>query len=188
MNKSSVVAGKVAGAILMLLMCAATVVFAAPNVNGLNSEGEVIASIGFDPKINGFGFRNFGENPDYEDDLTADDLIRMFGAENVCIEGSTARDCVLYETAERWLEESVDKMNNGHCDGFSVSSLRMFLGKPFKGRKSPAEFQRGATKSFRLAEKSNHEQLRFILSNTDFSEGNLLFSARRLFRKSRRRL
>ena len=149
MNNSNVIAGKFAGAIL-LLMCAATAVFAAPTVNGLKPEGEVIASIGFDPKINGFGFRNFGENPDYEDDLTADDLIRMFGAENVCIEGSTARDCVLYETAERWLEESVDKMNNGHCDGFSVSSLRMFLGKPFKGRKSPAEFQRGATKLFDL--------------------------------------
>lgn len=111
----------------------------------------IIASIGFDPKINGFGFRNFGENPDYEEnDLTADDLIRMFGAENVCIEGSTARDCVLYETADRWREEAIEKMNGGHCDGFSVSSLRMFVGRPFKGRKTPADFQRGATKLFDL--------------------------------------
>lgn len=118
----------------------------------LNSEpqGEIVASIGFDPKINGFGFRNFGENLDYEEDLTADDLIRMFGAENVCIEGSTARDCVLYETAERWMEEAIEKMNGGHCDGFSVASLRMFVGRPFKGRKKPADFQRGAVNLFDL--------------------------------------
>ncbi len=114
------------------------------------TRGEIVAEIGFDPKINGFGFRNFGENPDYDEDLTADDLIRMFGAENVCIEGSTARDCVLYETAERWAEEAIEKMNGGHCDGFSVASLRMFVGRPFKGRKKPADFQRGAVNLFDL--------------------------------------
>jgi hypothetical protein len=113
-------------------------------------EGEIVAEIGFNPKIHGFGFRNFGENPDYEEDLTADDLIRMFGAENVCIEGSTLRDCVLYETAERWAEEAIEKMNGGHCDGFSVASLRVFVGRPFKGRKKPADFQRGAVNLFDL--------------------------------------
>ena len=108
-------------------------------------RGEIVAEIGFDPKINGFGFRNFGENPDYEEDLTADDMIRMFGAEKVCIEGSTARDCVLYETAERWMEEAFEKMNGGHCDGFSVASLRMFAGRPHvagpRGFRPPAEGQ-----------------------------------------------
>lgn len=113
-------------------------------------EGDIVASIPFDPRVNGFGFRNFGENPDFDEDLTADDLIRMFGAENVCIEGSTARDCVLYETAENWIEEAVAKMNGGHCDGFSVSSLRMFVGRPFKGRKKPSDFQRGAVNLFDL--------------------------------------
>src|SRR5438105_12596041 len=95
-----------------------------------STEGEIVATIGFDPKVNGFGFRNFGKNPDYEEDLTADDMIRMFGADNVCMEGTTPKDCVLYETTERWIEEAIEKMNNGHCDGFSVSSLRMFVGKP----------------------------------------------------------
>ncbi len=134
--------------LLILLLCAA-VVAGAPNEKPA-AAGEIIASIGFDPKVDGFGFRNFGENPDYEDDLTADDLIRMFGAENVCIEGSTAKDCVLYETAERWMEEAIEKMNGGHCDGFSVSSLRMFVGKAFKGRKTPADFERGAENLFDL--------------------------------------
>ncbi len=135
---------------LLALLFGATNIFAAPFNLPDEEEGEIVASIGFDPKVNGFGFRNFGENPDYEEDLTADDLIRMFGAENVCIEGSTARDCVLYETAERWAEEAVEKMNGGHCDGFSVASLRMFVGRPFKGRKKPADFQRGAVNLFDL--------------------------------------
>lgn len=139
---------RIAMLFLLSVLSAAAVVFAATPVER-QEEGEIIASIEFDPTINGFGFRNFGET-DYEEDLTADDMIRMFGAENVCIEGSTAKDCVLYETAERWMEEAIEKMNNGHCDGFSVSSLRMFVGRPFKGRKSPAEFQRGATKLFDL--------------------------------------
>ncbi len=149
MKKNKIILRKTVASFLLFLMCL-TAVFAASTNKVRAQEGEILASINFDPKINGFGFRNFGENPDYEEDLTADDMIRMFGADNVCIEGSTARDCVLYETAERWMEESIEKMNNGHCDGFSVSSLRMFLGKPFKGRKSPADFQRGAAKLFDL--------------------------------------
>ena len=135
-----------AAALLSLLV--ASVIFAFPG--GTRAEGEIVASIGFDPKVNGFGFRNFGKNPDYDEDLTADDMIRMFGAANVCIEGTTASDCVLYETTERWIEEAVKKMDGGHCDGFSVSSLRMFVGKPFKGRKNPAAFQRGAVNLFDL--------------------------------------
>jgi hypothetical protein len=120
------------------------------SISFAQGDGEIIASIGFDPKVHGFGFRNFGKNPDFEEDLTEDDLIRMFGAENVCIEGSTGSDCILYETADRWIEETIEKMNGGHCDGFSVSSLRMFLGRPFKGRKNPAAFQQGAVNLFDL--------------------------------------
>jgi hypothetical protein len=137
----------------LAFVCAANALFVSPQARAQSPQppqGEIIASLKFDPKVHGFGFRNFGANPDYDEDLTADDMIRMFGADNVCIEGSTARDCVLYETAERWIEESLEKMNNGHCDGFSVSSLRMFVGRPFKGRKTPADFQSGATKLFDL--------------------------------------
>lgn len=146
------ISSKGAATFALALVCVAAAVLAAPpRVSKARQEGgEILASIKFDPKVHGFGFRNFGENPDFDEDLTADDLIRMFGAENVCIEGSTARDCVLYETAERWIEESLEKMENGHCDGFSVSALRMFVGRPFKGRKTPADFQPGAAKLFDL--------------------------------------
>src|SRR6266481_5692479 len=59
-----------------------------------DEKGKVIASINFDPKVDGFGFRNYGGKPEEEGDLDAADLIKMFGAGNVCIEGKTADDCV----------------------------------------------------------------------------------------------
>lgn len=162
--------------LLTIIFAAATIFAVEPNENK-QAEGEIVAEIGFDPKIHGFGFRNFGENPDYEEDLTADDLIRMFGAENVCIEGSTPRDCVLYETAERWAEEAIEKMNGGHCDGFSVASLRMFVGRPFKGRKKPADFQRGAVKLFDLQKNqitsnyvSFYQTLTFLRETYEFRQ------------------
>lgn len=164
---------KIAISFLLSAMCVAAMVFTATSSHA--QEGDIVASIEFNPKVNGFGFRNFGENADYEEDLTADDMIRMFGAENVCIEGSTAKDCVLYETAERWMEESIEKMNNGHCDGFSVSSLRMFVGRAFKGRKSPADFQRGATRLFDLVKNqitsnyvSYYQTLTFLKETYEF--------------------
>ena len=141
---------KITRGFLFLLILISTNVFAQTSTAKPAGEGEILVSIGFNPKIHGFGFRNFGENTDFDEDLTEDDLIRMFGAENVCIEGSKPSDCVLYETAERWAEEATEKMNGGHCDGFSVASLRMFVGRPFKGRKKPADFQRGAVNLFDL--------------------------------------
>src|SRR5215218_5982067 len=66
-------------------------------------------------------------------------------------------------------------MNNGHCDGFSVSSLRMFVGRPFKGRKSPADFQPGATKLFDLKKSqltsnyvSYYQTLTFLKETYEF--------------------
>ena len=135
-------------AIFVLLVVLVPVNFAWPNLP--KAEGEIVASIDFDPKVHGFSFRNFGANPDFEEDLTEDDMIRIFGAENVCIEGTTAKDCVLYETADRWIQQMLESMEGGHCDGFSVASLRMFVGRAFKGRKNPAGFQRGAVNLFDL--------------------------------------
>ncbi len=39
------------------------------------TNGEIVASIGFDPKIHGYGINNFGINPDVGVELTEDDLI-----------------------------------------------------------------------------------------------------------------
>jgi hypothetical protein len=116
----------------------------------LTRDGKIIAAIDFDPKIDGFSFRNYGSNRDNSEDLDAADLIRMFGAENVCIEGSTAKDCVLYETAERWAENQIEAMGGGHCDGFSVTSLNLFVEQPFRGKSSPAQWQANAANTFGL--------------------------------------
>ena len=93
MKKNKIISREIAASFLLFLICL-TAVFATSTNEVKAQEGEILAGIGFDPKLNGFGFRNFGENADYEEDLTADDMIRMFGADNVCIEGSTAKDCV----------------------------------------------------------------------------------------------
>lgn len=113
-------------------------------------EGKIIASIKFDPKVHGFGFRNYGRNHDGEGDLDAADLVRIFGAENVCIEGKDENDCVLYETAQAWIDEQIESMKAGHCDGFAATSLRLWLNKDFRGKRKPGDFQPDAGKTFDL--------------------------------------
>jgi hypothetical protein len=113
-------------------------------------KGTIIASIKFDPKVDGFGFKNYGRNHEGEGDLDAADLVKMFGAENVCIEGKSANDCVLYETGQAWIDERLEAMKAGHCEGFAVDSLRFWLGKEFRGKSKPGDFQSGAEKTFDL--------------------------------------
>jgi hypothetical protein len=113
-------------------------------------EGKIIAKIGFDPKVDGFGFENYGNEGDWEDDLTAADLIKLFGADEVCEEGSNENDCVLYETAQEWLNEQLKGMDGGHCEGMAVASLRFYEGKDFQGKKGPHSFQGGAESVFDL--------------------------------------
>src|SRR3954462_3015980 len=109
-------------------------------------EGQMIASIRFDPHVDGFGFRNYGGKPEEEGDLDAADLIKMFGASNVCIEGKTADDCVLYETAQTWIDEQIKSMKEGHCEGMAVDSLRFWMNKGFRGKAKPGDFQSQAKK------------------------------------------
>lgn len=124
----------------------------------IQEDGEIIASLKFNPAINGFSFANYARRDgiDYEE-LTAEDLILLFGAENVCIEGSDGEDCVLYETAERWLEERLEKVRGGRCDGFSAGILRLFNNTPFKGRRALTDWQTGAKKNFDLTRNPTTE-------------------------------
>jgi hypothetical protein len=107
-------------------------------------QGKIIAEIDFDPTSDGFSFRNYGRDHDGSNDLDADDLIQMFGVDKVCIEGKTADDCVLYETADRWIEDRIKGMEGGHCDGFSVTTMRLWLNQPFRGKAKPEHWQREA--------------------------------------------
>ncbi len=124
------------------------------------AEGKIIAHIDFDPGRDGFSFRNYGGNHDGSEDLDAADMISIFGAENVCIEGSTAADCVLYETADQWREEQIKGMEGGHCDGFSVTTMRNWLELPFRGKIQPKQWQSGAEDPFGL--KFDHNLANYI--------------------------
>src|SRR5260370_12782955 len=109
-------------------------------------KGTIIAQLKYDPAVHGYGSRNYGRDHDNENDLNDGNLIMIFGAENVCETGTTASDCVLNEPAEEWLAEAIKLLAGGHCEGLAVTSLRLWEGLPFDGKKSPADWQSGARK------------------------------------------
>lgn len=112
-----------------------------------------IASLkNFAPKPSGFKFENYINDAESANDLKAEDLIRLFGQENVCRTAEGA--CVLTAAAEEWAQRQIKGMNGGHCEGMAVMSLQLFNGNiDFKGKKLPKDFQANAQSSFDL-EKS----------------------------------
>lgn len=120
-------------------------------------EGEIIAKLDFEPERDGFSFANYGRNENNESELTLADMILLFGAKNVCIEGSTEKDCVMYETAERWMEERREKINGGRCDGFATAALRFLTARPFKNRKVFGDWQANAKQPFDLRRSKTTE-------------------------------
>src|SRR5437660_1451645 len=102
-----------------------------------DEKGTIVAKLkDYDPAVHGYGFKNYGRDHEGENDLNAGDLIKIFGAENVCESGSTAADCVLYEPAEEWRAERIKAMEVGHCEGFAVTTLRFWQGLPFRDKAS----------------------------------------------------
>lgn len=134
--------------LLNLLLAPVSHTFAA--VNQTDDDENILASINFDPKVDGFGFENFGnENRSWQDDLDTDDLIRLFGANAVCKTGTTAQNCVVKAAAREWLRQQLEGMDGGHCEGMAVTSLRLKSGLPFKGKTQAKTFQ-GADSPFKL--------------------------------------
>ena len=139
-------------------MLTAFSVFAAPLVNvaaatnsSAQTQPEIVAKLNFDPKVNGFGFENFGNDArKWQDDLGAEDMIRLFGAEAVCRTGNTAANCVLKAAAREWMMQQLEGMNGGHCEGMAATSLRLATSKAFKSKASAPQFQPGAKMPFQL--------------------------------------
>ncbi len=102
----------------------------------------------------GWTFANFGEHGDDADDLTNVDLIQMFGAKAVCMTGTTAADCQLFETAEEWKQEALKRAQGGHCLGMSVSSLRLLEGVSFRNKKTPGDWLKDADATGKLKRNS----------------------------------
>lgn len=112
--------------------------------------GKIVARLDFDPKPNGFGFPNYGDEGDSSEDLGAADLIDLFGVEGVCESGDTAENCQLTEPAQAWIDSQLKSMDSGHCEGMAAVSLRFFEGKEFRGKGKPSDFQGGAASVFDL--------------------------------------
>jgi hypothetical protein len=115
------------------------------------SEAKMVAELDFDPKVNGFGFENFGNKQrNWQDDLGAEDMIRLFGVKAVCKVGNTPQNCVMKAAAREWMMKQLEGMDGGHCEGLAATSLRFMLGKEFKSKVRPSDFQPGATVPFKL--------------------------------------
>lgn len=87
------------------------------------ATGQMLADSGFDVKIDGYSFENYG-NEKGVTNLKANDMRRMFG-DKVCtrIKNNT---CTLTSPARQWMKEINAAMDGGHCEGMAVTSLTMF--------------------------------------------------------------
>ncbi len=92
--------------------------------NSSLSLGEAgINDSGFRPDVNGFGFQNYGADPETVD-LTPAEMQRMFG-DKVCASTAGGK-CTLTYPAERWMNQAVSAMKFGHCEGIAVLSSLMY--------------------------------------------------------------
>lgn len=107
---------------------------------------------GFDPRINGFGFKNYGNdnNHNWADDLGVQDLIELHGAKAVCTSGTTAKNCVPDASARKWLAKMMETIDKGRCTGMAVTSFRFLDGKGFRKWQSVSQFEPNARRVFDL--------------------------------------
>jgi hypothetical protein len=128
-----------------ILMTLTTFVFLLlSSLAALAQNGKIIATLNFDPETDGFSFENPGNDThNWQNDLTAADMILLFGAKAVCVSGNTLATCAVRRTAENWRIKELQDMDGGHCEGMSVASLLFFEEQEFKKKKFPADYQKG---------------------------------------------
>jgi hypothetical protein len=97
----------------------------AGDVPNYQPTGQLIADNGFRPDKNGFPFQNYG-NEGNPKNLGPAEMQALFG-DQVCSSGS-GDSCQLTPPAQQWMDEQNAGMNGGHCEGFSVASIRLFKG------------------------------------------------------------
>lgn len=89
------------------------------------SKNRIIAALeGYDIKVHGFGFENYGDEKPYIQ-LTSTEVERMFG-EQVCV-SKVNGECILTSLGEQWMEQRNKSMGIGHCDGMAALSLLFYL-------------------------------------------------------------
>lgn len=108
---------------LTLIVLTLLMMFASPTQALSQQGGTTVADNGFRPKVNGFGFKNYGNDTGYSN-LTSTDVRLLFG-DQVC-SSLQGNNCVLTPAGEQWMEQVNEKMDGGHCDGFAALSGLIF--------------------------------------------------------------
>lgn len=94
---------------------------AAPAGN-TSAGGRVVASLGFNPTVDGFSFENYGFVAGTDLDQHA--MRELFG-DSVCAT-APSDSCTLTPLAQQWAQSRAPDMWGGHCYGFSMTALRFF--------------------------------------------------------------
>ncbi len=108
----------------------------------------------FEVQRDGFPFQNY-TNESNPVNLTSAEVWRMFG-DAVCATGS-GEQCRLTPQAQRWMQQTSESMNGGHCEGMAVMSLRLFTGDD-----DPGNYVQGATSTGELTLDGNEQLQREI--------------------------
>lgn len=90
-----------------------------------------LADLGFRPKVNGYNFENGGNAnfPRTPGFVGPAEMIRLFGARDVCIGGRVlGNTCRMTPAASEFARKVNRSMNGGQCEGMAVSALTFFRG------------------------------------------------------------
>lgn len=103
--------------------------------------GTIVADSGFRPEVDGFSFRNYGDEDGYVN-LDAGEVQRIFGRA-ACLSGKGGK-CVLTPGARSWMKQMNEATSGGHCFGFAALSQYIHKGQlPRFGYSSIAAFGPG---------------------------------------------
>lgn len=114
-----------------------------PECAGESAElgpGNLCADGGFRISQNDFAFPNWSGVEGATDTPDARLMVKLFGTEAVCASGDTAETCQLNPSAQATLDQWVEALDGGHCEGMATLSMRYFL-----GLQKPADTESGAT-------------------------------------------
>ena len=127
-------------ATLVAFSNAAVALAAAPT-----GKPSVVADSGYSSARDGYAFPNYGNAPG-RPNLGSDEMRQLFG--DVVCAGFTGGTCVLSPPALAWMQQQNTAMANGHCFGFSVTTLLFWA-----GLSNPSQF--GASKVPKLKLSAN---------------------------------
>ena len=101
--------------------------------------------LGFRPAADGFAFENYSEVPGGGDNLTNEEMRRLFG-DKVCASAPKDASCALTPPAAEWMAQANNAMKVGHCEGMAVLSALFYAKKS-----APADFGAPATNGLAIA-------------------------------------